>query len=51
MLFNFSRGGWDLVYSHLYTTTNITANVGGGWGPIVETSEPTRMSTPSVSIS
>jgi hypothetical protein len=42
MLFNFSRGGWDLIYSSAYTTTNLTENLytaggGGWWGPIVET--------------
>ncbi len=42
MLFNFSRGGWDLIYSFAYTTTNLTNNLytaggGGWWGPIVET--------------
>ena len=42
MLFNFSRGGWDLIYSATYTTTNLTEDLyaaggGGWWGPIVET--------------
>src|ERR1039457_2171007 len=46
MLFNFNRGGWDLVYSHNYGTTNSTDNIYGSggdsigfWGPIVETFE------------
>src|ERR1019366_4786244 len=46
MLFNFNRGGWDLVYSHNYGTTNLTDNIYGSggdsigfWGPIVETFE------------
>jgi hypothetical protein len=44
LLFDFSRGGWDLVYSHNYTTASLTDSipVAGGesvgfWGPIVET--------------
>jgi hypothetical protein len=42
MLFNFSRDGWDLIYSYSYTTTSLAANLytsggGGWWGPIVET--------------
>jgi hypothetical protein len=42
MLFNFRRGGWDLIYSSVYTTTNLAGNLytsggGGWWGPIVET--------------
>lgn len=41
-LFNFTRGGWDLIYSSTYTTANLTENLytaggGGWWGPIVET--------------
>ncbi len=46
-LFNFNRGDWDLIYSHVYTTTNYSDNViktgGSGlgfWGPIVETFPP-----------
>jgi hypothetical protein len=42
MLFNFNRGGWDLIYSYSYTTASLAANLyapgeGGWWGPIVET--------------
>jgi hypothetical protein len=44
LLFDFVTAGWDLVYSHDYTTTNLTDNIplAGGesvgfWGPIVET--------------
>jgi hypothetical protein len=41
-LFNFPRGDWDLLYSHSYTTTNLSSNLfisnaqHGYWGPIVE---------------
>jgi hypothetical protein len=44
MLFDFIRGDWDLVYSHNYSSANLTNNIptAGGdpvgfWGPIVET--------------
>ena len=44
MLFNFNRGGWDLIYSDDYGTTNLTNNIYGSggeptgfWGPILET--------------
>ena len=43
MLFDFNRGGWDLIYSYNYTTTSLTNNIFepgqyyGSWGPIVET--------------
>ncbi len=43
MLFNFTRGGWDLIYSYNYGTANLTDNIytsgdgNGFWGPIVET--------------
>jgi len=44
LLYNFTRGGWDFIYSHSYTTTNLTNNLPttngqyyGSWGPIVET--------------
>jgi len=44
LLFDFVEGGWDLVYTHNYTTTNLASNIplAGGesvgfWGPIVET--------------
>jgi hypothetical protein len=43
-LFNFNRGGWDLIYSYSYGTAHLTDNLYGGggdptgfWGPIVET--------------
>jgi hypothetical protein len=46
MLFDFTSGNWDLVYSHNYSTANLTNNIptAGGesvgfWGPIVETFE------------
>jgi hypothetical protein len=41
-LFNFNRVDWDLVYSHVYTTASLNANLfvsgatHGYWGPIVE---------------
>ena len=44
MLFNFTLGDWDLIYSYNYGTTNLTDNLYGNdgdptgyWGPIVET--------------
>ncbi|HUA39512.1 MAG TPA: hypothetical protein VMA35_14060 [Candidatus Sulfopaludibacter sp.] len=43
LLFNFVQDTWDLVYSHAYTTANLTDNtyIGGDgtgfWGPIIET--------------
>lgn len=46
LLFNFTLGTWDLVYSHDYTTNTKEANMPNGtedwnWGPIVEIWEDT----------